>query len=149
MRTQRRAPIAPERAIRYLIQCEYTEADKLIESARYLSNNLYSHLSANAIDQFLQAIYDENYHFAYDVIAKMYGSLNQRIPWHIRALYSCYPLWKIYMHLVYDTFSDYAGELDRPGIIRLLDQVIANAFPAELWKEFKDESVYEQRPSEA
>ena len=53
------------------------------------------------------------------------------------------------MHLVYDTFSDYTGELDRPGIIRLLDQVIANAFPEELWKEFKNESVYEQRPSEA
>ena len=64
VRTQRRAPIAPERAIRYLIQCEYTDADKLIESARYLSNNLYSHLATSAIDQFLQAIYDEKYHFA-------------------------------------------------------------------------------------
>ena len=104
-------------------------------------------MSAN--DQFLQAIYDEKYHLAYEFVEKMYGSMNQRIPKHIRAMYSCYPLWRIYTHLVYDASSDFAVELERPDIKMHLNQVVASAFPAELWKEFLDESVYEQRPSEA
>ena len=64
------------------------------------------------------------------------------VPKHIQALYSCFPLWKVFMHLVYDSVTDFEQSLHMTQIIPVLREVIERTFPPELWKEFRDEPVY-------
>jgi hypothetical protein len=65
------------------------------------------------------------------------------VPRHIHALYSCFPLWKLFMHLVYDTTSDFEVSLMRYNHLALIAEEIENAFPPALWKEFRTEPIYD------
>lgn len=135
-------PIAPEKAIRYLIHSGYTDPRKLLCVARTTSGFICSRLSGMYVEMFLQTVYDERYHEAYDYVKKAYNAMYVAIPKHIHALYSCFPLWKIFMHLVYDSVTDFEQNLHMTQIIPVLREVIERAFPPELWKEFRDEPIY-------
>ena len=142
MKTSYQPPIAPEKAIRYLIHEGYTEPRRLLCVARSTSSYICSRLSGMYVEMFLQTVYDERYHEAYDYVVKAYNAMHVAIPKCIHALYSCFPLWKIFMHLVYDSVSDFELDLTGLQIIPVLREVIERAFPPELWKEFRDEPVY-------
>jgi hypothetical protein len=61
------APIAPERALRYLLKEGYGDLSKILAVARAASGYLYAGLSEKELEQLLQTIYDEDYHTAYNV----------------------------------------------------------------------------------
>ncbi len=142
MKSSCQPPIAPEKAIRYLIHEGYTEPRNLLYIARSTSYFISSRLSEKYVEMFLQTVYDERYHEAYEYVKKAYNAMHVAIPKYIHALYSCFPLWKIFMHLVYDFVSDFEMDLTELQIIPLLREVIERAFPPELWKEFRDEPIY-------
>ena len=142
MKSSYQPPIAPEKAIRYLIHAGYTEPRNLLYIARSTSYFISSRLSEKYVEMFLQTVYDERYHEAYEYVKKAYNAMHVAIPKYIHALYSCFPLWKIFMHLVYDFVSDFEMDLTELQIIPLLREVIERAFPPELWKEFRDEPIY-------
>ena len=136
-------PIAPEKAIRFLIQGGFTNARKFLCVARITSGYICSRLSGRQVDQFLRTVYEEDYHTAYEYVKKAYNSMHVAVPRHIHALYSCFTLWKLFMHLVYDTTSDFEVSLMRYNHLALIAEEIENAFPPALWKEFRTEPIYD------
>ena len=64
MKSSYQPPIAPEKAIRYLIHAGYTEPRRLLCVARSTSAFICSRLSGMYVETFLQTVYDERYHEA-------------------------------------------------------------------------------------
>lgn len=144
LQKQYNAPIVPEKAIRYLIHEGYTSPLKLLSVARIASGYICAQSPVVLVENFLETVYTENYHDAYDCVKAAYNDMQIAVPKYIHALYSCFPLWKLFMHLVYDSVSEFEMNLARFQVIPVLSEAIERLFPPELWKEFRHEPIYKR-----
>ena len=135
-------PIAPEKAIRYLMQNDYLGAKTLLGLAKGVAGYFCAWNSGHAVNQFLRTVYDEDYHVALCFIMSIYQSMDEPTPRHILALYSCFPIWKVFMNLVYDAVSEYETGLASPNTIAVIDNVISKALPPELWESIQYDSIH-------
>ena len=53
------------------------------------------------------------------------------VPKYIQALYSFFPLWKVFMVFVYETTSDFRIELEKYRSYPHFNEVIKHAIPTE------------------
>lgn len=125
------APIAPERALRYLLKEGYSDLSKILAVARAASGYLYAGLSEKELEQLLQTIYDEDYHTAYKGVAEAYRVMDNAVPKYIQALYSWFPIWQLFMLFVYETTYDFKAEQDKYRIYPQYNEAIKQAFPTE------------------
>ena len=131
MTIDHQAPIAPERALRFLLKEGYDDLSKILAVARAVSGYLYAGLSEKEWEQLLQTIYDEDYHTAYKGVAEAYRAMDNTVPKYIQALYSWFPIWKLFMLFVYEATSDFRMEQDKYRVYPHFNEVIRQAFPAE------------------
>ena len=125
------APIAPDRAFRYLLKEGYFDLSRILAVARAASGYLYAGLPEKELEQLLQTIYDEDYHTAYKGVAKAYRAMENVVPKYIQALYSWFPIWKLFILFVYEATSDFRMEQDKYRSYPHFDEVIKQAIPAE------------------
>ncbi len=125
------APIAPDRALRYLLKEGYGDLSKILAVARAASGYLYAGLPEKELEQLLQTIYDEDYHTAYKGVAEAYRAMDNAVPKYIQALYSWFPIWKLFILFVYEATSDFRMEQDKYRVYPHFNDVIRQALPTE------------------
>ena len=125
------APIAPERAFRYLVKEKYFELSKILAVARAASGYLYAGLPEKELEQLLQTIYDEDYHKAYKGVTEAYHAMDNTVPKYIQAMYSLFPMWKVFMAFVYEATSDFRLEQEKYRSYPHFNEIIKQAIPAE------------------
>ena len=130
MTIEHQTPIAPERALRYLVKEGYDDLSRILAAARAVSGNLYAGLPEKELEQLLQTIYDEDYHAAYKGVAEAYRKTDNAVPKYIQSLYSWFPMWRLFMMFVYEATSDFRMEQDKYRVYPHFNEVIAQAlFP--------------------
>lgn len=125
------APIAPERALRYLLKEGYGDLSKILAVARATSGYLYAGLPEKELEQLLQTMYEEDYHTAYKGVAEAYRTMDNAVPKYIQALYSWFPIWQLFMLFVYETTYDFKAEQDKYRTYPQYNEAIKQAFPTE------------------
>ena len=95
------------------------------------------------VSEFLQMVYEEDYQAAYGFIEGMYCVMDEVLPNHVQALYSYYPIWKVFMSLVYDALTEYEAVMANPTVIAMVDAIISKALPSELRERIQDDFVYD------
>jgi len=125
------APIASERAFRFLVKENYFELRKILSVARIVSGILYAGLSEKELEQLLQTIYDEDHHTAYKWVVAAYRAMDNAVPKYIQAIYSFYPMWKVFMVFVYEATSDFRREQEKYRSYPIFNELIKQAIPAE------------------
>ena len=137
-------PFNPELALRHLYLIDLLEAKVMLGIAKGMAGYICAVNSEDEVAEFLQMVYEEDYQAAYGFIEGMYFVMNEAMPDHVQALYSCYPIWKVFMNLVYDALTEYEAGLASPTAIAMVEALISKALPAELWERVQDDSVYDR-----
>ncbi len=131
MTIDHQAPIATDRAFRYLRKERFFELSKLLAVARATSGYLYAGLTEKELEQLLQTIYDEDYHTAYKWVIEAYRAMESTVPKYIQAMYSFFPMWKAFMVFVYETTSEFRIEQEKYRSYPQFDEEIKQAIHAE------------------
>ena len=105
-------PMKPDEAKAYINAHNYQHGRVIVGSARAVAARMCSFLTQPDLEYFQQALYDENFDFAYQMLGALYDFLDEPVPTYVRAYFGDTQLTAVFLECLSSEMQIAESHLD-------------------------------------